>query len=120
MKYAPTFPGSFGSLEDARAFCRSFFDWYNTRHHHGGIGYFTPEQIHYGDAARVQEVRKKALAAAYAAHPERFVSGPPAPAPLPTAAWINPPVLTSLVPAAEPPKPSKAEAAGAAPRESLA
>lgn len=31
------------------------------------------------------------LAAAYAAHPERFVKGRPQPADLPTAVWINPP-----------------------------
>ena len=31
------------------------------------------------------------LAAAYVAHPERFVNGPPRPADLPTAVWINPP-----------------------------
>lgn len=115
LKYCPSFPGSFGSIEDARGFCRGFFDWYNTRHHHGGIGYFTPEQVHYGDAVRVQAIRKTALAAAYAAHPERFVNGPPEPAPLPTAAWINPPAST-LNPAVEPPKPSKAKAADAAPR----
>lgn len=115
MKYCPAFPGSFGSLEDASGFCRSFFDGYNTRHHHGGIGYFTPEQVHYGDAERVQEVRKTALAAAYAAHPERFVSGPPAPAPLPTAAWINPPVLTRPERAVEPLEPPMAEAAETAP-----
>jgi hypothetical protein len=34
------------------------------------------------------------LAAAYGAHPERFVNGPPRPADLPTAVWINPPVKT--------------------------
>jgi len=32
------------------------------------------------------------LAAAYVAHPDRFVNGPPRPADLPTAVWINPPV----------------------------
>ena len=31
------------------------------------------------------------LAAAYTAHPERFVKGLPHPADLPTALWINPP-----------------------------
>ena len=31
------------------------------------------------------------LAAAYAAHPERFVNGQPKPADLPQAVWINPP-----------------------------
>ena len=35
------------------------------------------------------------LAAAYVAHPERFVNGPPRPADLPTAVWINPPVKNS-------------------------
>src|SRR5207245_273309 len=29
LKYRPDFPDRFGSIEDARAFCRSFFDWYN-------------------------------------------------------------------------------------------
>ena len=32
---------------------------------------------------------------AYAAHPERFVSGPPRPETLPTAVWINPPSKTT-------------------------
>ena len=38
--------------------------------------------------------REVVLAAAYVAHPERFVNGPPRPADLPTAVWINPPVKT--------------------------
>jgi hypothetical protein len=37
---------------------------------------------------------RRALAAAYAAHPERFVGGVPRPASLPTAVWINPPPQT--------------------------
>jgi putative transposase len=31
------------------------------------------------------------LSAAYAAHPERFVSKPPEPPKIPTNSWINPP-----------------------------
>lgn len=108
MKYAPSFPGSFGSLEDARGFCRGFFGWYNVRHHHGGIGYFTPEQIHYGTAEQIQVTRRKALDAAYAAHPERFPNGAPIPPPLPVAAWINPPQATVNSPAG-PPEPVKVE-----------
>ena len=102
LKYCPQFPGSFGSLEDARSFCRTFFDWYNQQHHHSGIGYFTPEQVHYGIAAQIQKTRQQALTAAYAAHPERFVNGHPAAPPLPEAAWINRP--------ADPPKPYFAKA----------
>jgi putative transposase len=32
LKYRPEFPERFGSIEDARAFCRKFFTWYNTSH----------------------------------------------------------------------------------------
>jgi hypothetical protein len=35
--------------------------------------------------------RAAVLATAYAAHPERFSAGLPAPAAMPTAVWINPP-----------------------------
>lgn len=35
--------------------------------------------------------RQQVLAAAYTAHPERFVKGRPQPADLPTAVWINSP-----------------------------
>ena len=27
LKYRPEFPGRFGSIEDARAFCQGFFRW---------------------------------------------------------------------------------------------
>jgi transposase InsO family protein len=43
LKYQPEFPKSFGCIEDARAFCRRFFDWYNQSHHHAGIGLMTPD-----------------------------------------------------------------------------
>jgi putative transposase len=91
LKYCPTFPDRFGSLEDARAFGQVFFPWYNDEHHHSGLGYLTPAMVHSGIAETVRDQRTTVLAAAYAAHPERFVRGVPQPAPLPTAVWINPP-----------------------------
>ena len=39
--------------------------------------------VHHGRAARVHAQRTNVLAAAYAAHPERFVNGQPTPADLP-------------------------------------
>ena len=91
MKYRPEFPDRFGSIQDARAFCRQFFDWYNNRHHHSGIGLLTPQQVHSGQAGQLHHRRQIVLDAAYARHPNRFVRiAPQAPA-LPTAAWINPP-----------------------------
>jgi putative transposase len=50
MKYRPDFPARFGSIEDARAHCQAFFDWYGTMHRHSGIGYMTPHSVHYGQA----------------------------------------------------------------------
>jgi putative transposase len=91
LKYRPTFPARFGSLEDARAFCRGFFPWYNTQHRHSGIGLLTPADVHHGRAAEVTAARAITLATAYEAHPERVVRRPPTPPALPTAVWINPP-----------------------------
>ena len=91
LKYRPDFPDRFGSLEDARAFCQRFFTWYNTQHHHSGIGLMTPHVVHYGLAHDTFRAREKVLLAAYEEHPERFVRKVPVPLPLPLAAWINPP-----------------------------
>lgn len=91
LKYRPDFPAQFQSLFEARGFCQGFFTWYNKEHRHSGIGLMTPEDVHYGRAQAVTEHRAAVLAAAYAAHPERFVHKQPQPPILPEAAWINPP-----------------------------
>lgn len=91
MKYRPEFPDRFGCIEDARAFCRIFFDWYNTDHHHSGIGLLTPATVHYDRAAEVLDARQAVLSAAYAKHPERFVLRPPRSGHPPKAVWINKP-----------------------------
>ena len=91
LKYHPTFPARFGSIEDARAFSRTFFAWYNAQHRHSGIGLLTPEMVHRGRGEQVRAARQVVLSDAYAAHPERFVRKHPEPPPLPTAVWINPP-----------------------------
>jgi putative transposase len=91
LKYRPGFPSRFGSIEDARSFCRSFFGWYNEEHRHGGIGLLTPEMVHRGRGEQVRAARQVVLTDAYTAHPERFVRKHPEPPPLPTAVWINPP-----------------------------
>jgi len=48
LKYCPSFPGKFASLEDARAFCGEFFHAYNTHHRHAGLGLLTPNVVHSG------------------------------------------------------------------------
>jgi putative transposase len=91
LKYRPAFPARFASVEAARAHCREFFPWYNNEHHHGGLGLHTAADIHHGHAPAVRARRAQVLNAAYTAHPERFVSKPPAPPDLPGTSWINPP-----------------------------
>lgn len=91
LKYRPEFPERFGSIEDARAHCQVFFNWYNELHYHSGIGFMTPQSVHYGTAAALHELRKQTLAAAFATNPQRFKGVQPVPPELPTAAWINPP-----------------------------
>lgn len=91
LKYRPDFPDRFGSLEHGRSFCGDFFPWYNTEHHHVGLGLFTPHDVHYGLAEAKWDQRAVVLADAFARYPERFPNGQPSPKPLPTAVWINPP-----------------------------
>jgi putative transposase len=91
LKYQPQFPRRFGCIQDAKAFCRAFFDWYNQQHHHLGIGLMTPNQVHYGQAAEIHAARHKTLEKAFNANPNRFVNKAPRPPQKPGAVWINPP-----------------------------
>jgi len=91
LKYAPNFPGSFGSLEDTREFLQPFFAWYNHEHYHSGINMLTPAQVHTGQADQVLRKRQQVLERAYASHPNRFVKGPPKAGSLPAEVWINKP-----------------------------
>ena len=91
LKYCPAFPERFGCIEDARAFCETFFTYYNHEHRHSGIGYHTPASVHYGTATEVRAQRQLTLDAAYAANPARFRHHRPEPPKLPTIAWINEP-----------------------------
>jgi len=91
FKYRPEFPDRFDGLDHAHDISHTLFTWYNNAHHHSGLSYLTPADVHYGRAAAILEVRHDARLAAYVAHPERFVSGPPRRDILPSAVFINPP-----------------------------
>lgn len=115
LKYRPDYPDRFGSLADARQWARSFFAWYNEQHHHSGLGLLTPALVHTGQAETVRHKRQAVLWQAYQAHPERFTKGPPRPAQLPAAVWINAP---KAAPAEAPTAPAeRRSAAVAAPAE---
>ena len=91
LKYCPKFPQRFGSIQDARSFCRDFFTWYNQEHRHSGIGLVTPQQIHYGIAQDIVDYRKEVLLSAFKDKPNRFKGKLPQPPALPKDAWINKP-----------------------------
>src|SRR5262249_24400228 len=91
LKYRPEFPDRFGSIEDARAFCQRFFRWCNHEHHHSGLGFHTPADVHFGRAREVEFERMRVLQMASTAHPVRFVRQLPLPPSLPGSAWINKP-----------------------------
>lgn len=91
LKYRPGYPERFGSIEDARSFCREFFTWYNTEHRHSGIAMVTPENVHYNTHQEVLNSRSQTLAQACKLHPERFVKGVPKVRKVPTEVWINNP-----------------------------
>jgi putative transposase len=93
LKYRPDFPDRFGSIEDARQFCRTFFAWYNNEHKHTGISLLSPTVVHHGNADTIIAIRQTALDKAYSLHPERFVRKMPEHKPMPEAVWINPPKL---------------------------
>ena len=91
LKYRPEFPDRFGSLQDTRSFLLDFFEWYNTMHHHSGLGLLTPFDVHYGLAEQRLAERAQVLRTAFEMTPERFVRGVPTPLALPQAVWINKP-----------------------------
>ena len=95
VKYQPEFPATFANLAEARAFCRVFFDWYNTQHRHSSLALLTPGDVHHGYAADRLKERQRTMEVAYAAHPERFVHGKPTVRALPEASYINKPMASS-------------------------
>ena len=97
LKYAPVFPGNFGSLADARAFCEQFFTYYNHEHRHSGIALHTPASVHFGTANEICEQRQATLQAAFDANPARFRHRRPQAPTLPDAAWINQPSREALI-----------------------
>jgi len=96
LKYCPAFPDSFGSVQDARAFCGIFFEYYNHGHYHSGIALLTPATVHEGRVREAQKARAAVLDQAWCDHPERFARKP-RPLKMPTQAWINDPSREALI-----------------------
>jgi len=92
LKYLPTFPERFGSIEHARTFMAEFVEAYNHEHRHSGIGFHTPADVHFGLTAEVDHARHQAMHTVWQTYPERFAKQQlPKTLQLPAAAWINQP-----------------------------
>ena len=90
-KYMLEFPERFDDFEEALAYCQWFFPMYNTEHRHSGIGYHTPENVHYQRTSSVSAKRRSVLEKAYRRNPCRYGQRPRPPR-LPGRAHINQPV----------------------------
>lgn len=102
FKYRPDFPERFGAIEDSRYFSGDFIDWYNFDHHHSGLAMLTPADVHHGHVELRVTQNQATLDAAYLAHPERFVHGPPVVRRPPSEVWINRPATPEAVPPSQP------------------
>jgi len=96
LKYRPEFPELFGSIEDARLFCKDFFIWYNTCHKHSGIAMLTPENVHYNNIEEIVSKRQIVMNEVYKNHSRRFVKGVTIVKKPDTRVWINKPQSDDL------------------------
>jgi putative transposase len=90
LKYQPEYPGRFRDIAHARQFLRAFVRWYNEHHSHTGLNGFTPAEVYYGHHHELARERQSILDAAYAAHPQRWINGPPKLPLPPKVVTINP------------------------------
>ena len=73
LKYRPNYqPKGFEDLDATRKWCKLFVKWYRHEHHHSGIKFVTPAQMHNGEAETILTKRHELYEAAKALHPERW------------------------------------------------
>ena len=97
VKYHPGFPGRFGSIEEAKDFCREFFSWYNTEDRHGGIGLLTPGQVHFGPGSRGDQAPAGGARCRLRRPARPLRRGTARVAELAAEVWINRPIPVSAV-----------------------
>ena len=81
MKYRPSYPGTFATIEEARAYIDWYVPWYNQNHKHSGIALFSPNEVHDGTWRDAWARRDATQQAYYEQHPQRFRQRPYTPAP---------------------------------------
>jgi len=58
VKYEEVYIKDYQSYRDAREGLGNYFSFYNNRRYHQSLGYKTPCEVHYGDAAIIEGLRK--------------------------------------------------------------
>jgi putative transposase len=58
VKRAPEYTGRFLDDDQAIAYFKGYFNWYDTEHYHSGIDYVTPQQAHDGQRPSIVEQRR--------------------------------------------------------------
>ncbi len=72
LKYRPSFPKNFESLDETKAWVETFVCWYNEEHHHSAIKYVTPKERHYEKDISILLNRKETYIAARDKRPDRW------------------------------------------------
>jgi len=74
VKYHPTFPAivKFDTIEDARAWCMKFVQWYNHEHMHSGLKFITPQQRHTREDVAIMKNRDDVYQLAKKKNPQRW------------------------------------------------
>ena len=91
LKYRPNYqPKGVEDLDAAREWCKLFVKWYRHEHHHSGIKFVTPAQMHNGEAETILTKRHELYEAAKALHPERWNNRNTRDWSLPKNAFLNP------------------------------
>lgn len=70
------FPGSFDDLESGRSYFSSFFPAYNYDYRHSGIQFIAPAHRHYGEEAKILNIRNQTVADFQKNHPHRYSAKP--------------------------------------------
>lgn len=76
LKYTPSAPGWFPSLDTARRWVAASITDYNDRHKHSSLEGHTPRSVHDGTWTKIHQHRQRTLDNLAAQHPERYPNQP--------------------------------------------
>lgn len=70
------FPETFETLDDGRSYFTTHFSAYNHEHRHSGIQFMAPSARHYGEEAKILNIRNQLAAAFYDSNRHRYSRKP--------------------------------------------